>query len=793
MKLCSLYIENFGGLSRYELQFEPGLTTVREPNGFGKTTLAEFIRAMLYGFPRKVKTLEKSRRQKYAPWNGGQYGGNLVFEHEGRRYRLERTFGTTPKGDTFNLIDLATNRKSNRFSEEIGIQLFGLDSDSFERSTYLPQSREDGPLATAAIQAKLSDLVEDSSDVRSFDKAIAALKAKRSALIPYRGSSGTVAEASARISQLQLELEQAEMQQEMLQAERNQAAQAEGDIEHTKAALAQLRKDLTEASAHAAMQARRRQYSALQTRLAQTEEVAAFYRKKYPQGLPEEDAIRQAEAAADSRAILAAQHTTDPAEQQAMQFLREHAALEKRLPAASELENCRRKCEAYEAAQTKIRDLQMSTAQLVQLERQQLHTGQQSAAGGLLTAAIAALIIGAAGVVAGAVLMVLREYLYGAIGLTAGIGAMAAGVIILCIRHRKNLQWRQNVLAQRRKTDEQIAAAQQEIAALQQTATRQRQEISRFLSSWFDGAEPARFSAYLSRLEQDTQRYAQAQQQVQQWQQRKRQHDRESEACRAALEAFFAQLGIAMEQDVRAQLRQLRADIRDVQAAQSMLRELAQQMAALHSEAGDSLSDEVPDTAEPETLLQEEQRLSRYLTERTEQLLHCRQRIQQLRGRVSEMPTIREELERLQRKKTEEQENARILDDTVEFLQQAREQLSAGYLGTVQSRFGLYLAQLEGVSDERFFVDTDLQVQLERLGQARELAYFSAGQTDLVMLCMRFALVDALFGEQETFVILDDPFVNLDDAHTAQAMALLQTLSRHRQILYLTCHSSRTI
>ena len=139
MKLIGLYIENFGGLSRYELQFQPGLTTINEPNGFGKTTLAEFIRAMLYGFPRKVKTLGKSKRQKYAPWNGGQYGGNLVFEHENRRFRLERTFGTTPKGDTFTLIDLATNRKSDRFSEEIGIELFGLDSDAFERSTYLPQ------------------------------------------------------------------------------------------------------------------------------------------------------------------------------------------------------------------------------------------------------------------------------------------------------------------------------------------------------------------------------------------------------------------------------------------------------------------------------------------------------------------------------------------------------------------------------------------------------------------------------------------------------------------------------
>ena len=54
MKLIELYIENFGGLSRYSLKFQDGMTVIEEPNGFGKTTLAEFIRAMFYGFPRRM-------------------------------------------------------------------------------------------------------------------------------------------------------------------------------------------------------------------------------------------------------------------------------------------------------------------------------------------------------------------------------------------------------------------------------------------------------------------------------------------------------------------------------------------------------------------------------------------------------------------------------------------------------------------------------------------------------------------------------------------------------------------
>ena len=94
---------------------------------------------------------------------------------------------------------------------------------------------------------------------------------------------------------------------------------------------------------------------------------------------------------------------------------------------------------------------------------------------------------------------------------------------------------------------------------------------------------------------------------------------------------------------------------------------------------------------------------------------------------------------------------------------------------------------------EKILMTADLEVSLERYGQSRELGYFSAGQTDVVMLCMRLALVDALFRDVKPFVILDDPFVNLDDSRTAQALALLRELAKEKQILYLVCHSSRSI
>ena len=112
-------------------------------------------------------------------------------------------------------------------------------------------------------------------------------------------------------------------------------------------------------------------------------------------------------------------------------------------------------------------------------------------------------------------------------------------------------------------------------------------------------------------------------------------------------------------------------------------------------------------------------------------------------------------------------------------------------MDTIRSRFLWYITRLESSTGEKYLIDTDFQVYPERMGQTRELAYFSAGQTDLVLLCMRLALVDALFKNEEMFVILDDPFVNLDNRHTEAALNLLEKLAERHQILYLTCNSSR--
>jgi len=771
VKLISLYIENFGGLHRYGLDFEEGLTVIEESNGFGKTTLAEFIRAMFYGFPRKGKTLDKSRRQKYTPWNGGKFGGNLVFQLDGVRYRVERSFGATPKGDSFALIDLATGKKSSRFSEELGLELFQLDADSFERSTYLPQMADGQVLTTDSIRSKLSNLVEDTNDVGNFEKAVAALKAKRSTFVPYRGSGGSVAQAGGRITDLQDRLHRTETQKMTLQETEQSIRQLQEELEITKTRRDQLRIDIRLASEAAAVKAIHRQHRQLTGQYEAVEEVCRKLEEKYPAGIPDWSEIEKAGDAAARLAVLSGREVTEQDDLDALRCLEgNRSRFEGRIPTEEELEENRGRCRRYG-------ELRKRTVELAEkLTRQ-----PPVKASPLLL--ILLLLLGTAGTAPGIYLLLQPEYLWGGIALGIGAAALIASVFA-AVR-----------LAKQRKQLRQFHQEQQDIREEKERLSTDARQLAQQLRSYLDsyGIEGEGFYGALVELEHDAGDYLRAKNRVAQWQREKDEHEAELARQNEALTAFFDRSGLVREEPVRKQLLQIRYDRKDWEEETENRSRLGRELEAFRQEHEKTLALPVPEhPGDPDALHREESRLTFRLNGCSEELIRQQQRREQLLAQVQQIPQLQDELQLWQEKKLADQKKSDLLDETLALLEQAKENLSVSYLDPIRQSFAGYLDKLWQEQQGQVLVTPDLDVQLERFGQARELGYFSAGQADTVMLCMRLALVDALFADTKPFVILDDPFINLDDSHTAQALQLLKTLSQDRQIIYLTCNSSRT-
>ena len=124
-------------------------------------------------------------------------------------------------------------------------------------------------------------------------------------------------------------------------------------------------------------------------------------------------------------------------------------------------------------------------------------------------------------------------------------------------------------------------------------------------------------------------------------------------------------------------------------------------------------------------------------------------------------------------------------------MKQAKEQLSGRYLTQMKQSFARYFSEMTGEQQAVFTMDGSFAVKMRRAGVSRAQEAFSTGQRDVIALCARLALVDALFEGEAPFLVLDDPFTNLDDRTVERAAALLMAAAEKYQILYLTCHSSR--
>ena len=121
MYLSGFHIDGFGIYHDQGVQdLPPGLVLFVGDNESGKTTLMEFLRTLLFGFPRRAP-----KRNDYEPLRGGNHGGRLqVVMHDGRHYTIERA-GRHPA--------TLTQAGGTTMQAEPALHLLGgLDRDTFK-------------------------------------------------------------------------------------------------------------------------------------------------------------------------------------------------------------------------------------------------------------------------------------------------------------------------------------------------------------------------------------------------------------------------------------------------------------------------------------------------------------------------------------------------------------------------------------------------------------------------------------------------------------------------------------
>lgn len=166
--------------------------------------------------------------------------------------------------------------------------------------------------------------------------------------------------------------------------------------------------------------------------------------------------------------------------------------------------------------------------------------------------------------------------------------------------------------------------------------------------------------------------------------------------------------------------------------------------------------------------------------------------IEVLENKIDENDDLEIDFENLKTEIQEMKNRYEVLEKTKTLLEEAKTSFSANYLKEMTDEFDKYF---EFVSNQKHStnVDTNLDVKLDVNGKQKEVKYFSAGYKDLVYICMRLSLIKAIFKDEKPFVILDDPFVNLDEEKAENASKLVKKLSEDYQTIYFTCNISRKI
>ncbi|HHW18556.1 MAG TPA: AAA family ATPase [Firmicutes bacterium] len=216
MKIKSLLPVAFGKFHMDRpINFTDGLNIVLGENEKGKSTLGAFILGMLYGFKKEGKTRisRTPEYERYRPWQGKEYRGVMVYEDEGRTYRVERWFDP----DFVKIYDDSTGEditgsfsQDTRKEYDFAQRHLGLSAREFKNTIWIGQlgSAQEPDLAVE-IQGKLESVLQGGSEDLSLAKALSALNVERSKIKTPRSTRGRLDMVYERISELEKELGEA--------------------------------------------------------------------------------------------------------------------------------------------------------------------------------------------------------------------------------------------------------------------------------------------------------------------------------------------------------------------------------------------------------------------------------------------------------------------------------------------------------------------------------------------------------------------------------------------------------
>ncbi len=794
MKLLSCHIDNFGKLSDLSIDFADGVNLFHEPNAWGKSTLAAFLRVMFYGFDSKKESGSFDKeRVVYRPWQGGTFGGELDFAYQDKTYRISRTFGKTEKTDEYHLYDLSTNLECHDFSSEIGSEIFGLDSASFKRSAFIAQNDcESG--STDAINAKLGNLAENTNDINNFDSATKRIHDRMNKLSPDR-ATGSMKKRKNMITLLTEELRSYDAAESAAQELSQKLADKQAQRKELSDIRGQYAKALQVASEENRRESLKHNYKLLCDEVEHGKTSIAQYTDVFPERVPEDEEFQQKNQDVQMMGVLKTTlYNLGLTDEEKTQYAKLADMFEEGCPDEAQIRDMDQQLEKLAKLREQKSQLEtkISYFEAMAMKREEPVVSVKKRIG-MIVPAILLFLAGIAAAVVGFAVPDVAKYSMFFIG--AGALAVVIGIFLLAMRKaladrdvRRAKELRLQYQEEERKLREPVEEIQKTMDEASGEAERIQQRAQKFLENYHVAYDVRDARSSLYELKNQIHEYERLKTRAAKSEAAREEFDR----IRESLLAFGKSTGVDFGEDIAAGLSQLQ-----MKAAEYRLAVKAYEQACRKKEQFEQEHpmEEITSIEKCPYTLDELNEMIRDVDDRIEDV---RDAIEQYTHQLEDMQEQldvrdekQEQLEICKRDQELEAQTYHTLQLTQEFLQTAKEQFSARYLGPIENGFGKYYELLTGDASGNWMINANIAVQMKEQGELRETKWLSAGYQDLLGVCMRLALVDAMYPEEKPFLVLDDPFVNLDEEKVRHGNELLQKISGEYQILYFTCHSSR--
>ena len=851
MRLISLHIENFGVLSDVNMDFKDGVNTIVHENGWGKSTLAEFIRVMFYGLEgARKKDIFENDRLRFQPWNGKYFGGEVTFETDGKKYKVERSFGDKDKDITFKLYDAETLLESDDYSDRLGEELFGVDSESFKKTCFVGFEGLQYQGINSTIGARVSSL-DQTGDLGNYDKADKTMteyinnntsRRKTGKLSQMKTDISGLKQAIKDKDSVADSIEQLKGKRDATQKEIDDLKKKQGDLaEAQKALMAKQNKQMDlekKVSSLEQLKTKKGTLDGLKQDVADRKSNVDARLARLPEDIPSPDAIAEADKALQNYSDLTlktseTENVTDDKKERLEKFF------ESGIPEASEIDGI---IGSWNDAQKLMYINEGLEQQIDSIEKQKKEAAAQQQAvvqapptkAPNLILPIVAIVIGLAAIIGFAVTKTMVLLIVGIVVLVAGAA--------LFVRSSKNGSSAGNTPAANDQNtslidtyDAQIRNIKQSILDNEDKYKDTENEVKAFLN---------RFGTSYSRLDAENVLYdikgkaeslkeAREQEEIRKDQKANLQRDLEA-AYATAVEKLNV-LGISDVAEAKQALAALsqeiaayEKDVEELQKAEEKVRSYMAENPEVTDEAIATLAAEIEKGRETLSTDTDKNRsitvgasddqsgtidmnpaglyqdmtideislqldgLNEELSQKQDEISKYNRNLEDAYDAYDDITEKEDRLAELSADYVELEYKYNLVNQTQDIMKEAKEKFIAKYMSPIKDSFDNYYEMISG-SEDSFRIDANVNLTKKEEGSYHDIQSQSEGYGDAIGISMRLALLDVMYEKDKPVIILDDPFAGMDEKRLAGTKRLLEAVSDKYQVIYLTCHDSRKI